>query len=116
MMSLPPSGMASRALSARLRIAVASWLGSTIAGHASSSNTDSISTCSPSVAPQQLGGIDDQRVDVGLPRLERLLAGERQQMLGELGAARGGLVDHPRDGGELRLALDGIGQDFDRAR
>ena len=49
MISLPPSGMASRALRARLRIAVASWLGSTIAGHASSSNTNSISTCSPSV-------------------------------------------------------------------
>ena len=48
-------------------------------------------------------------------RLERLLAGERQQMLGEIGAARRGLVDHPRDGGELRLALDGIGQDFDRS-
>ena len=27
----------------------------------------------------------------------------------------GGLVDHPRDGGELRLVLDGVGQDFDRA-
>ena len=49
MMSLPPSGIASRALSARLRSAVASWLGSTIARQISSSNTDSISTCSPSV-------------------------------------------------------------------
>ena len=48
-MSLPPSGMASRALSARLRIAVASWLGSTVARQVSSSNTDSISICSPSV-------------------------------------------------------------------
>ena len=47
-------------------------------------------------------------------RLERLLAGEREQMLGEIGAARRGLVDHPRDGGELRLALDRVGQDFDR--
>ena len=37
-------------------------------------------------------------------------------MLGEIGAARRRLVDHPGDGGELRLALDGIGQDFDRAR
>ena len=36
-------------------------------------------------------------------------------MLGEVGAARRGLVDHPRDGGELRLVLDGVGQDFDRA-
>src|SRR3569833_1341530 len=41
--------MASRALSARLRIAVVSWLGSTIATQFSSSNTDSIWICSPSV-------------------------------------------------------------------
>ncbi len=36
-------------------------------------------------------------------------------MLGEIGAARGGLVDHPRDGGELRLLLDGVRQNLDRA-
>ena len=63
---------------------------------------------------QQLRGVDDQRVDVGLLGFERLLAGERKQMLGEIRAACGGLVDHPRDGGELRFVLDGIGQDFDR--
>ena len=64
---------------------------------------------------QQFRGIDDQRIDVGFPRFERLLAGERQQMLGEVRAARRGFVDHPRDGGELRLALDRVGQDFDRS-
>ena len=67
-------------------------------------------------ALQQLCGIDDQRIDVGFPGLERLLAGERQQMLGKVRAARCGFVDHPRDGGELRLALHGIGEDFDRSR
>ena len=67
-------------------------------------------------ALQQFCGVDDQRIDVGYPRLERLLAGERQQMLGEVGAARRGFVDHSRDGGKLRLALDRIGQDFDRSR
>ena len=46
---------------------------------------------------------------------QRLLAGEREQMLGEIGAARRGLVDHPRDGGKLRLVLDRVGQDFDRS-
>jgi hypothetical protein len=30
---------------------------------------------------QQLGGVDDQGVDVGLLGFERLLAGERKQML-----------------------------------
>ena len=45
--------------------------------------------------PQQFGGVDDQRVDVDLARLQRLLAGEGEQMLGQIGAACGGLVDHP---------------------
>jgi len=48
-------------------------------------------------------------------KFERLLAGERQEMLGEVRATRGGLVDHPRDRRELRLAPDGVGQDFDRS-
>ncbi len=65
--------------------------------------------------PQQLGGVDDQRVDVGLARLQRLLAGEGEQMLGKIGAACGGFVDHPGDGGELRLLLDRVGQDLDRS-
>ena len=64
---------------------------------------------------QQFRGIDDQRIDVGFLRFERLLACERQQLLGEVGAARRRFVDHLRDGGELRLALDGVGQDFDRS-
>src|SRR6266702_2137037 len=63
---------------------------------------------------QQLRGVDDQRVDVGLLGFERLLAGERQQMLGEIRAPRGSFVDHPRDRRKLRVALDGVGQDFDR--
>src|SRR5262245_10099781 len=62
---------------------------------------------------QQFGGIDDERVDVDLARLQRLLAGEGQQMLRQLGAARGGIVDHPGDRGELRLVGDGFGQNLD---
>ncbi len=65
---------------------------------------------------QQFRGVDDQRVDVGYLWFERLLARECEQLLGEVGAARGGLVDHSRDGGKLRFALDGIGQNFDRSR
>ena len=64
---------------------------------------------------QQFCGVDDQRVDVGLARLQRLLAGKGQQMLGQLGAARGGLIDHPGDGGKLRLVGDRLGEDFDGA-
>ena len=65
--------------------------------------------------PQQLGGVDDQRIDVDFARLQRLLAGEREEMLGEVGAACGGVVDHPGDGRELRLLFDRVGQDFDGA-
>ena len=64
---------------------------------------------------QELRDIDDQLVDVGLLRLKWLLAGECQEMLGEIRAARGRIVDHPRDGRKLRLVLHGIGQNLDRA-
>jgi hypothetical protein len=43
--------------------------------------------------------VDDQLV-IGLPRLQRLFAGEGQQMLGE-SAPRDSFVDHPGDDGEL---------------
>ena len=65
--------------------------------------------------PQQLGGIDHQRVNIDLARLQRLLARERQQMLGQVGAARGGFIDHLGDGGELRFVLDRVGDDLDRS-
>ena len=116
MMSLPPLGMASRALRARLRIAVASWLGSTIAGHASLFEYRFDLDMLAERSLQQLRGVDDQRIDVGFPGLERLLAGERQQVLGKVRAARCGFVDHPRNGRELRLVLHRVGEDFDRSR
>ena len=64
---------------------------------------------------QQLHGFEHQRVDVDLARLQRLLAGEGEQMLGQIGAAFGGLVDHPGDGRELRIVGDGIRQNADGA-
>ena len=107
--------MASRALSARLRIAVVELVGIDDREQISSSNTDSISICSPSVGRSSFA-VSMISVLTSVSRgCERLLAREREQMLGEIGAARGGLVDHPRDGGELRLVLDGVGQDLDRA-
>ena len=54
---------------------------------------------------QQFCGFDDQCVDVGYLRFERLLARECEQMLGEVGAAPGGLVDHSRDRRKLRFTL-----------
>ena len=113
--SLPPSGMASRAFSARLRIAVVSWLGSTSAGQASSASCGMISICSPSVGRSSLAASSDQRIDVDLARLQRLLAGEGEQMLGQLRAALGGIVDQLGDGGELGPVGDRVGQDADRA-
>ena len=43
------------------------------------------------------------------------LRANAKQMLGELGAARRGLVDHPGDGRKLRLIGDRLPQDFDRS-
>jgi len=63
---------------------------------------------------QQFCGFDDEGVEVGVPRLQRLLAGERKKMLGEIRASRGGFIDHLRDGREVRLLRDGVGQNFDR--
>ena len=96
-------------------MAVASWLGSTVrhAGLVLEHRFDLDMLAER--RSQQLGGVDDQHVDVDLARLQRLLAGEREQMLGEIRAARGGVVDHPGDRRELRLLLDRVRQDLDGA-
>ena len=114
MVSLPPSGIASRALSARLRIALVSWLGSISACDVSPASIMWTSICSPSVGRSRLAA-SITSVDVDLARLQRLLAGEREQALGQIGAARGGVVDHLRDRQQLRPVRDGFGEDFDRA-
>ena len=62
---------------------------------------------------QQLGGFQNQRIDVDLARLQRLLAGEGEQVLGQLRAALRRLVDHPGDRQQLRVMGDGLGQDAD---
>ena len=64
---------------------------------------------------QQFGGLQHQRIDVDFARLQRLLAGKGQQMLGQIGAAFGGLVDQPGDGDEFGLVGDGFVQDADGA-
>ncbi len=63
--------------------------------------------------PQQPRGIDDQGVDVGAARLQRLTAGEGQQMLGQVGAPRGRGGDQVGDLGEMGALLDRVAEDFD---
>ena len=67
--SLPPFGIASRALTARLSSAVVSCAGSATACQASSSSIASISICSPSVGRSRFAVSRDQRVDVDRARL-----------------------------------------------
>ncbi|MGY3456840.1 hypothetical protein ACVWW5_002290 [Bradyrhizobium sp. LM3.4] len=57
-----------------------------------------------------------QFVDVDLGRLERLLAGKRQQARRQRGTAVGGVADQLGDGRERRIVLHGVGEDLDRAR
>src|SRR6185369_3104533 len=64
---------------------------------------------------QQLGGLERQRIDVDLARLERLLAGKGEQVLGQLRAALGGVVDQLGDGGELGTVGYRVREDADRA-
>ena len=71
--------------------------------------------CSPSVGRSSFNVSSDQRVDVDLTRLQRLLAGEGEQVPGQVGAAIGGFVDHLGDSRELRIVRDAFGQDSDGA-
>ena len=93
-----------------------SWLGSTSAGQASSASCGSDLDLLAERRAQQLDGLEHQRVDVDLARLQRLLAGEGEQMPRQLRAAFGGLVDQLGDGGELRPVGDRLGQHSDRCR
>ena len=65
---------------------------------------------------EKLHGVDDQCVDIDTGRLQRLLARKGQQMLGQGGAAGGGIVDQLCNSGQLGPVGHRIGQDFDRSR
>ena len=92
-----------------------SWFGSTSAVHASSASSGVISMCSPSVGCSSLAASSTSALTSTSTRLQRLLAGKGEQMLGQVGAAFGGFVDQPGDGGELGLVGDGFLQDADGA-
>ncbi|MGY4372018.1 hypothetical protein ACVW1A_008083 [Bradyrhizobium sp. LB1.3] len=71
--------------------------------------------CSPRVGCRSFAASSVRGVDVDFARLERLLAGEGEQMLGQLRAAFGGIVDQLGDGGEFGTVSDRIRQNADRA-
>ena len=105
--------MASRALSARLSIAAVSCAGSIIAAETFSSSIASISISSPSVGRSSCAEADDQFVDIGCSRLQRLLPRKRQQMLRQFAAALGRVIDHLGDFQKLRPVGNARAQDFD---
>ena len=65
--------------------------------------------------PQQLHRVENQLVDVDIARLQRLLAGEGQQPLGQRCAALGGFIDHLGDRRRLRLVGNGFREHLDGA-
>ena len=65
--------------------------------------------------PQQLDGVEHQRVDVDAARLQRLLARERQQAVGEIGGARHRLIDHRGNVPQRRPVGHAVGEHFDAA-
>ena len=89
MVSLPPSGMASRALIARLRIALSSWLGSHRVSHSPPAVTISRRASAADGPAQQVLHGADQLVDVDRLRIERLAAREGEQAVGQRGSAVG---------------------------
>ena len=108
--SRPPFGMASRALTARLRMASSSRDGSALVRHRSGASAVSMRICSPSVCRS----IATMRGTISLRSRtrasQRLLARERQHALGELDAPLRRLVDGLAYLGELGLPGDGARQ------
>ena len=92
MVSRPPSGIASRALTARLRMAFSSWLGST-ATFQSPPRQHGLDRDGLADGPaQQFRHALHQPVDVDRLDLLRMLAREREQPLHQRGGALGGLA------------------------
>jgi len=113
--SVPPSGIASRAMTARLRTAVMSRLGIDQGKRGFGGPPRIDLDVFAERGPQQTGRIDKQRIDVDGARLRWLAAREREQIRGQAGATGGGLGDQPCDGCKVRAIRDSLLQDFDRA-
>ena len=83
----PPSGIASRALVARLVRLASSCAGSTTTGQTSGAEVERNLDVFAERPAQQPGDPGDQLVDVDALRPERLLAREGEQAAGQIGAA-----------------------------
>ena len=89
MVSRPPSGMASRALMHRLRIAFSSWFGSHSVGQRPIAEHRLDLDRRPDRALDQLLHVGDQLVRVGRLGIERLPAREGQQPMRQRRRTRG---------------------------
>ena len=89
MVSLPPSGMASRALMARLSSALSSWFGSHSVHHSPADATMSRSIRLADGPAQQILQRHHQRVGIDGFRNQRLAPRKRQQAMGQRRGAVG---------------------------
>ena len=93
MVSRPPAGMASRALTARLTRTCSSWPGSASTGSRSLARRDGQLDVLAQGALQELLDPGDHLVEVQHPRLDHLAAGEGQQLVGQVRGPPGRLLD-----------------------
>ena len=105
MVSVPPSGIASWALTARFRITCSIWLGSAFTCPSASSKRKASSTCSPISRRQHaLHPARRRRVRLMIDRLEDLLPAERQELARERGGALAGVPDLQQVGAQRGVA------------
>ena len=113
--TVPPSGMASRALTTRLTSAISSSPTSTMTGH--TSGAISISSLTPPPRPLvSTSRIDSIRcADVDRLRIDPLAPGERQQLARQRRAALGRELDRLRGARGLRILRRDLLQGMDVA-
>ena len=102
MVSLPPSGMASRALSARLINAFSSWFGSALVRQRPARQHGFERHRFAERAAQELAEARHQLVGVERLRRQRLLAREGEQTVGQRCGALGALLRHVARAGDAR--------------
>ena len=93
MVSVPPPGIASRALTARLTRTCSIWPASASTGHRSVGQVGVQHDVLAEGAVEQLLDLGDDVVEVEHPRLDDLAAGEGEQLVGQGGGAFGGPLD-----------------------
>ena len=93
MISFPPPGMASRALTARLTRTCSIWPGSASTGFQVFGQVGDQLDVLAEGADKQLLDAGDHLVEVKHARLDDLAAGEGQQLVGQPGGSLGGLLD-----------------------